>query len=303
MRKVRIAIVQFAPRPTEVAANRAAIVERLHKAGEAGADLVLLPELATTGYACGDAFLDIAETVPGPTTQEWGKLARRYGYHIIGGMARRDDRLSSVVYNAAVLIDPRGEVAGTYAKVILPLYLNTWLAEDGQPMMVQEAEVFRRGDRLVVWDTPLGRIGIMICQDSVYPELIRVLALKGAELIVQIQNSPAMATQHEEDITALTTRVHAFDTGVFIAFANRYGTEHFSYMGRERSVTFYGASHICDPLGNWVAKAPAEEEALLVADIDLDQVRQAQWALKFIRDWRPELLEPLTRRDVTLSSD
>jgi omega-amidase len=241
--------------------------------------------------------------VPGPTTEKWGKMAKQYGYYIVAGIARRHSEGSGIIYNSAVLINPQGQVQGVYSKVVPPLYLHSWPDETGEPIIIEEAEIFRRGDALPVFKTAIGTIGIQICQDAVYPEFIRVMALKGAQLIIQILNGPAVQTQHEPDITPLTTRVHAFDNGVYILLANKCGKEAYDFMGRRLIGTFHGESHVADPYGNFVAKAAPEKEELLLAEIDLGKVAKAQWDSKFLRDWRPDLLGPLAHQGFNLGSD
>lgn len=298
--KFKLGLCQFAPVLGDKEGNLRLSLEWIRRAAEAGADLVVLPELITTGYAAGERMLDMAEPVPGPTTDAWGEVAKKQDIYLVGGMCRRDPHLPGVIYNSAVLIGPGGAVDGLYSKVVIPLYLHTWCDEKSEPVMVEEAELFRRGDDLPVFSTAVGVIGIQICQDAVYPEFTRVQVFKGAQLVLQLLNGPAVATQHEADITPLATRVHAFDNGVYIAVCNRCGTEAFSYKGSTMKVTFHGESHLADPFGNFVARAQAETEELLVCEVDTDLVRKAQWASKFLRDWRPELLEPLAYRGVSL---
>jgi omega-amidase len=297
---IKVAACQYATALGNKERNLALSLDWLDRAGRAGAQLVALPELANTGYAAGERFLDLAETVPGPTTEAWGKKARQYGCHIVGGLCRVHPAGGSVLYNTAVLIDPAGEVAGVYSKVVLPLYLHSWSDETATPVVVEEAEIFRRGDALPVFRTSLGTIGIQICQDAVYPEFIRVMTLQGAQLIVQILNGPAVPTMHEPDITPLTTRVHAFDNGVWILAANKVGRETFRFLDQDITLTFHGESHLADPYGNFAAKAPPEQEALMLAEVDLAKAAKAQWQAKFLRDWRPELLGPLANQGVTL---
>ncbi|MBE3590560.1 MAG: carbon-nitrogen hydrolase family protein [Firmicutes bacterium] len=293
---MRIALCQYAPERGDLAGNLARSLEWLERAGEAGADLAILPELCTTGYTLGDGFLDAAQPVPGPATDAWGRVARKYGMDVIGGLARRHPHMESIVYNSAVYVDREGAVRAVHDKVILPLYLHTWLGE-GEAVVIEEPEIFRHGDRIRAFDTRFGRVGMLVCQDAVYPEYTREMALQGARLVVHILNGPAVQTRHEEDITPETTRVHAFDNGVFIALCNRVGRERFEWHGREFTAEFYGASHVCDPLGNFVAKGPAREEALVTADVDLESVARAQWSMKLLRDWRPELLRSFREGD------
>lgn len=289
---MRVALCQYAPERGDVQGNLARSLEWIRRAGEAKADLAVLPELCITGYTLGDAFLDRAERVPGPAVEAWAGAARECGCDVVAGLARRDPHMDSIVYNSAVYIDRDGRIVAVHDKVILPLYMRGFPGPDGAPVPIEEAEIFRRGDRVRAFDTRFGRVGMLVCQDAVYPELSRELALQGARLVIHILNGPAVPTRHEADFTPETTRVHAFDLGVFIALCNRVGRETFDAGGgRMATAEFQGESHVCDPLGNFVAHGPAREEALVLADVNPDDVRKAQWEMKLWRDWRPELLE------------
>ena len=297
----KVAVCQYATVLGDKERNVAISLDWLDRAGQAGADLVVLPELITTGYSLFDEFLDLAEPVPGPTTELWGEKASHYGYYLVAGLCRRDNRIPSIVYNSAVLLGARGQVEGVYSKVALPLYLSGWPNERGEAVVYDEAEIFRRGDVLPVFATRLGTLGIQICQDAIYPEFTRVQVFKGAQMIIQLFNGIAMPTAHEPDITSVVSRVHAFDNGAYIVLANKCGTETFDRAGRTATTTFRGESHIAHPDGSLVAKAAAEEEELLVAEVDLNEVSKAQWRTKVLRDWRPELLESLAARGVNIA--
>jgi predicted amidohydrolase len=288
----KVAACQYATALGDKEQNTRLSVDWLDRAGEAGADLVALPELVTTGYNLGDRFLQLAEAVPGPVTDLWAEKARQYGYYVVAGLCRRDRDMPSVLYNSAVLIGPTGDVEGVYDKVALPLYLHGWPGEK-QGITWDEPEYFRAGDELPVFRTDLGIIGIQICQDAMYPEFARVQVLKGARLIVQLLNGIAMETEQEPDITATLTRVHAFDNIVYILLANKCGTETVQAKGKEITVPFRGESHLAGPHGNLLAKAAPQQEELLIAEIDLDSVRLARWRTKLYRDWRPDLLARL----------
>jgi len=287
---MRIALCQMDLVKGDVEENRLRTARWAEQAADAGAELVLLPELATTGYTLGERFLELAEEVPGETSRLWGDIAARRGVHIIGGMARVAP--SGLIYNSALFLGPQGLI-GVYDKAVPPLYLH---GEDLVGGACEEAELFRRGDALRVFATPLGRIGILICQDAVYGEFVRALALEGADLVVEISNSPRIKTAHEDDITPLTTRVHAFDTGTAIAFCNRAGEEAYAFRGQEAVARFGVASHVCDADGNFLAvAAEGGREELLLADVDPGLSRRARWRQKFHRDWRGDLLGALVR--------
>ena len=287
---LRIALCQMDIVKGEVEENRKRTGDWLGRAADAGAQLVLLPELVTTGYTLGEAFVELAEEVPGETSRLWCQIAAERQIHICGGMARVAP--SGLIYNSALLIGPAGLI-GVYDKAVPPLYLHE--GEPGGGACI-EAEIFRRGDALPVFATSFGRVGVQICQDAVYGEFVRAQALQGADLILQVSNSPRIKTQHEDDITPLTTRVHAFDTGTAIAFCNRAGEEEYTFHGGHATARFGVASHICDADGNFLALSEkGGEEDLLLADLDLAKSRRARWQQKFHRDWRGDLLGPLVR--------
>ena len=278
-------------------------LEWLERAGREKPDLVVLPELITTGYAAGQKHFDLAEPVPGPVTDKWGAMARKFNFNLVAGICRRDPDLHGVIYNSAVLIDRSGQITGIYSKVILPLYIHTLTDAAGKPILIEEAEIFRRGDELSVFKTDIGNIGIEVCQDAVYAEFIRVFAFKGAHMVVQVFNHPSsFAADIEHDILKDVTRVHAYENGIYMIAANKCGVEKFEYQGLPMEATFQGESHVADPFGQLIALGKIQQPDLVIAEIDTDLVAQAQWGMKFIRDFRPELLQPLTQMKVHLGA-
>lgn len=289
----KIAICQYATILGDKEHNVNLSLEWLDRAGSAGVAMVVLPELITTGYGLGDAALDLAEPVPGSTTELWAGKAIEYGYYIVAGLCRCDENVPGLVYNSAVLIGPTGQLEGLYNKIVPPLYLSGWPGTLGQSNLWHEAEFYRRGNSLPVFKTDIGTVGIQICQDAVYPEFTRVQVFKGAQIIIQLFNGVAIPTNHEADITPLLTRVHAYDNTVYIIMANKCGQETFEYGGSTYTYIFRGESHIADPQGNIVGIAAPEAEEMLLADIDPQKVTDMQWRMKFMRDWRSDLMRPL----------
>jgi len=285
---VRVAVCQYETELADKAENIRRSLNWLQRAADEEADLAVLPELITSGYSAGEDHLEMAEPVPGPVTDQWGEVARAAGMHIIAGMSRRDEGLSGVIYNSAVLINPEGEVVGVYDKAVPPLYLHT-LYSEGETLMIQEAELFRRGNALPVFATDIARFGLQVCQDAVYGEFVRVQARRGAEIVVQVFNHPA-PEEPSSDILPDVTRVHAWENGVYVVAANKCGMEVSSYRGVENEVRFQGESHIADPYGEIIARAAVDRPDLLLAELDTRQVRKAQWMSKFHRDYRSDLL-------------
>jgi predicted amidohydrolase len=164
-RTVRLASVHFVPRQAKTVQERLdAFVPLIAEAAKQKADLVVLPEVVT--YGSGATFLDVAESVPGPSTEFFGKLAKQHGLHLVPGLVERDGAL---IYNVAVLIDPGGKVIGKYRKVCLP---RSEIEGGVTP-----------GHDYPVFDTRFGKVGMMVCYDGFFPEVARELSNRGAEVI------------------------------------------------------------------------------------------------------------------------
>ncbi len=265
MRDISVAIVQFHPRLAEPHAN----IERMCQiidtiAGVQRVNLIVFPELATTGYECGVKFTELAEPIPGPTIEALGERAERYQTHIAFGMAAKH-KVESVVYDAAVLIGPEAQVLGQYVKVHL------------KP---EERPIFRGGMRLPVFETTFGRVGLMIGWDLAFPEAARTLALEGAELIALCANWEAQAM--EEWRTLVSAR--AYENQIFVAAANRIGDEY--------TYAFGGESMIAGPRGETLGAVGRDEndkpkEAYSIAKVDLDLVKKYREELQTMQSRQP----------------
>jgi 5-aminopentanamidase len=264
---MRVAVAQIEPALGENERNRDVCLTRAEEAAAAGAELLVLPECAIPGYMFDslEEAMPFAEEIPGPSTETLSAACHRLGMHIVCGLIERDGDL---LRNAAVLVGPDGLI-GSYRKTHLP-----FLGVD---------RFVTPGDELVVHDTPLGRIGVEICYDLRFPEVTRTLALRGADIVAHPTNFPMAAKVQTEVIT----RARAAENRVFLLTANR--------VGKERWGEFCGWSQIVDPYGNRLAEAGEREEALLVAEIDLEQARDknyiipGEYELYLFGDRRPEL--------------
>lgn len=244
---VTIACIQFEPKIGEVAANLDAIEEQVRKAHANGARLIVLPELADSGYVFDSAeeLARLAQPIPeGQSAQRLIALAAELDVHIVSGLAEIAD---GTFYNSAMLCGPEGYI-GTYRK------MHLWYREN---------LFFEKGDLgLPVFDTPLGKIGIAICYDGWFPETFRQLAMKGAEVICVPTNWVPMPDQdpQAEAMSNILHKAAAHSNGLFIACADRVGTE--------RGQPFIGQSLILDATG-WPLAGPAsrEEEEILYAEI------------------------------------
>jgi predicted amidohydrolase len=257
-RPVRIAVAQYEPHVGELENNRSQAVLWATSAAKQGANLIVLPELASSGYVFGDeAEAQRAAEDPddGPTVRALRDVCAMHGCHVVAGISERD---GDCRHNSAVLIGPSGRMA-TYRK--LHLYYN-------------EQSWFEPGDDLPIVDLPFGRVGMIICFDLWFPEPARALALAGAEIIAVPTNWVASFKRTvwddrgycQGDYVAMAT---AAQNGVVMACADRIGVE--------RGVTFIGASMIVGADG-WPVSGPAskDQEELLIADVDLDSVEQAR---------------------------
>lgn len=281
---VRVAVVQFDPQcgPENRSANLFNSLYLAQQAAAGGANLIVLPELANTGYAYRnreEAFA-LAEAVPdGPSVQQWSEFACTHNVYLAAGLAERD---GNKLYDCAVLVGPDGFI-GKYRKAHLWNLEKLWFSpgELGFP----------------VFETPIGRIGLMICWDVWFPEVPRLLSLQGADIICSLNNwvwtPPPLFDETGKCMASYLTITAAHVNNVFIAAANRIGTD--------RGNRFLGCSLIAGtngwPLGR---VAGAEEETILYADIDLVSARSAPiWnSLNDLpRDRRVDLYGPMLGYD------
>jgi predicted amidohydrolase len=270
---MRVAVAQIEPKLGEKDRNLEACLSRMEEAAGVGATLLVLPECAIPGYMFGSAeeAMPYAEEILGPSSEALEGACRRLDMHVACGLLERD---GDALHNSAVLIGPDGLI-GTYRKSHLP-----YLGVD---------RFVTPGDELPVWDTPLGRIGVEICYHLRFPEVTRALALQGADIVVHPTNFPMAAKIQTELITV----ARAAENRIFLLTANR--------VGKEGWAEFCGWSQIVDPYGVRLAEAGETEEALLVADIDVekaqdkDYVIPGEYELFLFGHRRPELYGELVR--------
>ncbi|MCL1982449.1 MAG: carbon-nitrogen hydrolase family protein [Clostridiales bacterium] len=234
--------------------------------------LIVFPELATIGYeATKEEFQSLAETLPdGKSMEAMGKLCAAYGIHVVYGFAERDAMASDVLYNSAVLIDDCGNVLGSYRKV--------------HPFDT-EKQWCRPGCSYPVFETSIGKLGIMICWDTAFPEVARSYALKGTELLVV----PTNWEKPYADDWDLITRARAFDNTLPLVSANR--------IGDDKTLGFFGHSRIISPTGAVIASLDDEVEGTVSAEIDLAQsLRERVSYYTFFKDRRPDTYGELVRK-------
>ncbi|HUY25787.1 MAG TPA: carbon-nitrogen hydrolase [Candidatus Binataceae bacterium] len=281
--KVTLALVQMSC-AAEPRANLDKAIARIEQAAADGAQVICLQELFRSHYPCqteDPARFDLAEPIPGPTTDALGKLARARKVVIIASIFER--RAAGVYHNTAAVIDPSGEITGRYRKMHIP--------DDPR---FYEKYYFTPGDLdFTAHPTAHGRLGVLVCWDQWFPEAARLVAMAGAEIIFY---PTAIGWWHGETpadrarmLEAWKTiqRSHAIANGVFVAVANRVGVE--------GELEFWGESFVCDPLGEVIARAGGGEETL-IAECDLARIEATRRNWPFLRDRRIDAYADLTRR-------
>lgn len=265
-RTAHVALVQFESVLCEPVANTEKACRMIVEAGAQGADLVVLPELFSTGYQLnivGPRIAELAEPADGPTVTALCAAAREAKCYVVAGLALTYD-LTGVAYNSAVCIDRGGNLMGTY---------------DKQHLWALERFYFRSGCDSPVFETDFGRVGVMICYDMGYPEVARMLALQGADLVV----CPSAWCAEDMDVWDVNAPARALENTVFLAAVNRYG--------EEDGLVMPGNSLVCNPRGHVVARLEEEAEGVLHTTIDLGQIADFRERSPYLRDRRPDLYD------------
>ena len=287
--KVKIGLVQS--RSSSEPAENLAIAERaIRSAAERGAQIICLQELFLTPYFCQNedhANFELAESVPGPTTESLSGLAAELGVVLVASLFER--RAPGVYHNTAAVIDADGTYLGKYRKMHIP-----------DDPLFYEKFYFTPGDLgFQAYDTKYGRIGVLVCWDQWYPEAARLTALRGAQILFYptaigwhpSEKNDYGARQHSAWETV--QRGHAVANGCYVAAPNRVGLE--TPIGGD-GIEFWGQSFVCDPSGIILDKAPVDEEAILVTEIDLGSVDTQRTHWPFLRDRRIDAYGEITRR-------
>jgi N-carbamoylputrescine amidase len=285
----RVGLVQM-----KMSADPAANLERglagVREAAGKGAQVVCLPELFRAPYFCQreDAQLfDLAEPVPGPTTEALGAVAREAGVAVVAPLFER--RAPGLYHNSAAVIDADGQMLGLYRKMHIP-----------DDPCYYEKFYFTPGDLgFRAFDTRAGRIGTLICWDQWYPEGARLTALQGAAVLfypTAIGWHPHEKQQHgaaQRDAWRTIQRSHAIANGVYVAAVNRVGHEP---NEGGAGIEFWGSSFLCDPFGVVVAEAAADREEVLVGEVDLGRLEDVRRNWPFLRDRRIDAYAGIDRR-------
>ncbi len=286
--KVGLVQMEMTDKPGE---NLDKAVARVEEAARAGAEVVCLPELFRSPYVCqreDAALFDWAETVPGPSTEALGAVARRAGVAVIAPIFEK--RASGLYHNSAAIIDAGGELLGLYRKMHIP-----------DDPSFYEKFYFTPGDLgFKVFDVKAGRIGTLICWDQWYPEGARLTALRGAAILfypTAIGWHPHEKAQHgvaQRSAWQTIQRSHAVANGVYVAAVNRVGHERLEASAP--GLEFWGSSFLCDPFGVVLAEAAVDREEILIGEVDLGRIEEVRRGWPFLRDRRIDAYAGLDRR-------
>ncbi len=289
-RAFRVGLVQMSMSP-DPAANLEKAAARVEEAARLGAEVVCLPELFRSPYFCqreDAALFDLAEPVPGPSTERLGAVARRAGVSLVVPLFER--RAPGLHHNTAAILDRDGSVKGLYRKMHIP-------DDPG----FYEKYYFAPGDLgFRAFDVAAGRVGTLICWDQWYPEGARLTALQGASVLfypTAIGWHPAEKARFgasQRDAWRTIQRSHAIASGVYVASVNRVGHEP-GPPGND-GLEFWGTSFVCDPFGVVIAEASTDREEILVAEVDPARIEEVRRNWPFLRDRRVDAYQGLDRR-------
>ena len=289
-KSLKVGVIQQ-PASADRDSNSSRAVAAIHEAAEAGARLILLQELYAHPYFCQvieNSYFDLAESIPGPATEELGTLAKQLGIVIVAPIFEK--RAAGLYHNTAVIIDANGTLAGKYRKMHIP-------DDPGY----YEKYYFTPGDLgYKSFETKYGKIGTLICWDQWYPEAARLTALKGANIIfypTAIGWHPDEKAKHgklQYESWLTVQRGHAIANGVYVAAANRIGLE--KLQDDSAGIEFWGQSFICDPQGVILAQASADKEEIIYTEVDPDRIEIVRRNWPFFRDRRIDSYGEITKR-------
>jgi len=286
----RIALIQMAMSP-DPGRNLLTAVARVTEAARGGAKVVCLPELFRSRYFAqreDAASFDLAEPVPGPSTDAFAQVAKAHQVVVVVPVFER--RASGLYHNTAVMVDADGSVAGVYRKMHIP-----------DDPSYYEKFYFAPGDLgFRAFDTRMGRLGALICWDQWYPEGARLTALQGADLLLYPTaigwhpREKAAQGAEQRDAWRTVQRAHAIANGVYVAAANRVGLE--PSDGGGDGIEFWGSSFVADPFGVVIAEAPVDQEVILYAEVKPARIEEVRRGWPFLRDRRVDAYRGIEAR-------
>ena len=291
MRKINIGIIQQ-HNVADVADNQHRLAQKIEQLAAQGAQLVVLQELHNALYFCQtenvDLF-DLAESVPGSSTTFFGELARKNAIVLVASLFER--RAPGLYHNTAVVFENDGSIAGKYRKMHIP-----------DDPAYYEKFYFTPGDLgFEPIQTSLGRLGVLVCWDQWYPEAARLMALKGAEILIYptaigFESSDAPEEQgRQREAWTIVQRGHAVANGLPVVTVNRVGYEA-DPSGQTRGIQFWGSSFVAGPQGELLFRASATDEVSQVVEVDMGRSEQVRRWWPFLRDRRIDAYDEILKR-------
>lgn len=289
---LKVALVQQACGKLDPAINLENSIRHIRDAAADGAELIVLPELHLGPYFCqteDTARFDLAESIPGPTTETLGVLARELGVVIVASLFEK--RAPGLYHNTAVVFERDGQLTGKYRKMHIP-------DDPGY----YEKFYFTPGDLgFTPILTSVGKLGVLVCWDQWYPEAARLMALAGADILIYPTaigwnpDDPEAERERQLDAWITVQRGHAVANGLPVIACNRIGQEP-DPSGQSQGIQFWGNSFVAGPQGEWLIHAGANEERVLRWDIDRRRSEDVRRIWPFLRDRRIDAYSGLTRR-------
>ena len=291
MRKLKVGMVQQHC-TADIAGNIAALQAHIREAAAKGAQLVVLQELHNSLYFCQEEnakLCDLAEPIPGPSTESYGKLAAELGIVLVLSLFER--RTAGIYHNTAVVIEKDGSIAGKYRKMHIP-----------DDPLFYEKFYFTPGDLgFEPVKTTVGTLGVLVCWDQWYPEAARLMALKGAEMLIYptaiggVPTDPEWEQEQQRQAWQLVQRGHAVANGLPVITVNRTGVEP-DPTGHSTGIDFWGHSFCTGAQGEFLTEFGKEEEGVRVVEIDLEQSEYVRRGWPFLRDRRIDAYGDLLKR-------
>jgi len=272
--------------------NRDKLAEKIGRTASEGAELVVLQELHNTPYFCQNedtSHFDLAETIPGPSTEFYGGLAEKLGIVLVTSLFEK--RAAGLYHNTAVVFDKDGSLAGTYRRMHIP-----------DDPAYYEKFYFTPGDLgFVPVATSVGKLGVLVCWDQWYPEAARLMALRGADILIyptaigwEAGDTPE-EKERQRDAWTTVQRGHAVANGLPVITVNRTGFEA-DPSGVTAGIQFWGSSFLCGPQGEFLHRSPSDREEAAVVAIDRSRTENVRRIWPFLRDRRIESYGDITRR-------
>ena len=283
-KKISVALIQMSC-SADPARNLRTALDKIASAAKKGAKLVCLPELFRSLYFCQKQdykCFQLAEPIPGPTTQALSSAAKKHKITLVSSLFEK--RTGGLYHNTAVVFGPNGKILGTYRKMHIP-------DDPG----FNEKFYFTPGDTgFHPIDTPAGRLGVLVCWDQWYPEAARLMALRGAQILIYptaigwARGERKEVCQDQRGAWQTIQRSHAIANGLFVLSINR--------TGRENNLDFWGTSFISNPIGHVVSEAPTDRPEILHATLNLSETTTTRQHWPFLRDRRIDAYAGLDQR-------